>query len=152
MLSLRQWRPKHLLLSWSAYWAGLAAVTFAPAIAPLRGIAVPGGKGTFSAGFNDSLLHVTIGNAAGPVWEWTSTVGTVALWVTVPPLVLWGIWLMSQRRAGMVHDDVIDALPPASRPASSADSPRAIDAGRAEELSLGASARREAARVERDRR
>jgi hypothetical protein len=141
VLSIRQWRPKHLLIAWSAYWAGLAAFALGPAIAPLRRVAAPEVKGTVAAGYNDGSFHLTIGDASGTIWEAAASMGTVALWVTIPPLIIWGIWLMARR--------------PDAGAAASAEAPappRAIDAGPAEEFPLGGQTRRDPARAKHDRR
>jgi len=108
LFSLRRWRPGHLLLAWIGYWAGLALVTFGPAIPSiLRATGAPEGKGSISAGFQDDVLHLTVTEAGATLWSGTTTISQVALLVVGPPLLLWVAWLVrrrTRRNAGLVSD------------------------------------------------
>ncbi|MEO7965730.1 MAG: hypothetical protein ABIT38_17610 [Gemmatimonadaceae bacterium] len=100
-LSLRNWRPAHLLGAWVTYWAGLAAVKLGPGIAAIARVQGPNSHGTASAGFNDSVLSAQVLEGTTTVWHASAQLTTIALWVTVPPIVLWGLWmLMRLSRAG----------------------------------------------------
>jgi hypothetical protein len=101
-LTLRRWRPRHLLLAWSAYWAALAAVALAPALKALARLTGPGEHGTASASFADGVLQVTIASPSAPAWTGGVAVGTLALWVAIPPLLLWLLWLARRPSRGPV--------------------------------------------------
>lgn len=140
LLSIREWHPKHLLLSWSAYWAGLAAVALWPAVGAIRRVAEPGAHGTASASYANGLLKLTIGAEGGTTWEGVASLGTVALWVTVPPLILWGLWLMMRRPVAERGTPAVGAPPTL----------RALDAGHADEWARRGTAQRDADPVARD--
>jgi hypothetical protein len=95
---LSGWRPKHLLASWIAYWTAAAAMKLSPAIATAWRITGDDHHGTISAGFNDSKLHLTMIDAGQAVWQGTTEVGTLMLWIAGPPLLLWLVWLVTRRR------------------------------------------------------
>lgn len=100
MSFLSRWRPYQLLLAWSAYWIVLLAVTFGPAIpAILRATRAPANKGEINASFDNSVWSLTV-KVMGQV-TWTGSVHflTAALWLAVPPLVLWLLWLRSRSNA-----------------------------------------------------
>lgn len=98
-LSLRSWRPRHLLAAWCAYWAGLALVTLWPAIAAgWRMSQQAHGKGSVVGGFGNGVLNATIVDAGKTTWAGSITVVHLALLIAGPPLVLWLIWLMRASR------------------------------------------------------
>ena len=98
-LSLRSWRPRHLLAAWCAYWAGLALVTLWPAIAAgWRMSQQPHGHGSVSGGFGDGLINATIVDSGKTTWAGSITLVHLALLIAGPPLVLWLIWLMRASR------------------------------------------------------
>ena len=98
-LSISRWRPKHLLAAWGAYWAGLAAVALGrPALAAMRAAeGFPEGS-TVSAGFGDTGLYFSITRAGATVWMASASLLAITLWVTVPPLLLWLVWLATRPR------------------------------------------------------
>lgn len=97
-LSLRRWKPKQLLLSWGAYWAGLIGVTMTPAIrATLRATRLPDGHGSINAGFDNGTLHYTVIENGVQSLSTTGQLSTVLLWVLVPPLALWLLWLVTRK-------------------------------------------------------
>jgi hypothetical protein len=96
---LSDWRPKHLLASWVAYWAAAAAVKLSPAIATAWRMSRDGpNQNTISAGFENSTLHLTMVNAGTTVWQGTTDAGTLMLWIVGPPLLLWLAWLVTRKR------------------------------------------------------
>jgi hypothetical protein len=98
-LSLRRWKPGQLLLGWAAYWAGLVAVTLSPAIAATwRATRLPEGHGSVSASFGDGGLSYTVIEDGVKTWVGTTPVTTALLWVVVPPLLLWLVWLIVRER------------------------------------------------------
>lgn len=96
MLSIKQWRPRHLFRAWLAYWVALAGVTLSPAIMAILRVSGPGGKGSASAGFNNGMLNLIVKSADGTTWSGFASLQSVAFWIAGPPLVLWAIWLMTR--------------------------------------------------------
>lgn len=101
MLSLRRWRPGHLLASWAAYWAGLAGVTLGPlALRAYRVSQLPDGHGTIAASFDNGLLSFTVAEQGANTFVATAPFGAAIMWVVGPPLVLWLVWLAVRSRDG----------------------------------------------------
>jgi len=97
-LTLRRWRPGHLLASWAAYWAGLAGVTLGPAArAAWRATHLPDGHGSISAGFGDGGLNLTVVEEGVKTFVGTAPLGTAMMWLIGPPLVLWIVWRVLMR-------------------------------------------------------
>jgi|SRR6476646_10374024 len=98
-LSLRRWKPGQLLLGWAAYWAGLVGVTLSPAIgATWRATHLPEGHGSVSASFGNATLSYTVIEDGVKTWVGTTSMTTALLWVVLPPLVLWLVWLIVRQR------------------------------------------------------
>jgi len=123
-LSLRRWKPGQLLLGWAAYWAGLVGVTLSPAIgATWRATHLPEGHGSVSASFNDATLSYTVIEDGVKTWVGTTSMTTALLWVVVPPLLLWLVWLIVRKRPDTGVQSVAGdpsaagALPEGSAPA-----------------------------------
>lgn len=93
-LSISKWRPAHLLGAWGAYWAGLVAVKLGPGISAIARLQSPGSKGSATFSFSDTELSAKVLDGATIVWQGTATLTEVALWVTLPPLALWAVWMM----------------------------------------------------------
>ena len=59
-LSLRGWRPRHLLLSWVVYWIVALLVALRSGIAAIwRVTSDPDAHGSISAGVTDGLFTMT---------------------------------------------------------------------------------------------
>jgi len=98
-LSMRHWRPGHLLASWGAYWAGLAAVALGPAVPVLwRATHLPKGHGVITAGFENTTFRFTVVEEGVKTFATTTSLGTILAWVIGPPLVLWLVWLALRPR------------------------------------------------------
>lgn len=97
--SLGRWRPRYLLLAWTAYWTGLALGTMWPAIAAgWRMAGQPNGHGSVSGGIADGIVSATITNSGKTVWAGSISLLTLSLLVTIPPLLLWLAWLVGSSR------------------------------------------------------
>lgn len=97
-LSLRRWRPRHLLLAWSGYWlALLLAALGRPALEAWRMSRRPDAHGTVSAGFEDAVGRLSIVVDGATVWTGSASFLSITLWVVGPPLLLWLLWLMRSR-------------------------------------------------------
>lgn len=115
----RGWGWRSLVGAWGAYWAGLAGVTLGPFALYVWKLARQAGKhGTVSLSLGDEGFHLTALRDGAVAWSGTVGVGTFALWVAVPPLAIWLVWLLMR---------------PSPRPSAPADEPPAVDA-----LSAGA--------------
>jgi len=97
MLTLPEWRPRHLLAAWIAYWILLLLGWLAPAIPMLFRLSRPGGHGTASIAANDGVLSAVIA-AGGQTWTRAVGYGTLTALVVLPPLLLWLLWVAVRPR------------------------------------------------------
>jgi hypothetical protein len=105
---LSRWKPRHLLAAWSAYWVGLVVVTLGPAIVSLLRVALPAGaKGSASASVGDAGMHLEVIRQGATVWAGSARYVPVALWLAVPPLLLWLAWMAARpkRALAVTQDD-----------------------------------------------
>ena len=102
---MQRWRPRHLLYAWVTYWVLLALYALGPAaLAFQRGTDKPHGKLGATAGFEDDKLYGTITDGAATLWHATIPFTEAVLWVVLPPLILWLLWLaLGSRRAARVE-------------------------------------------------
>jgi hypothetical protein len=97
LFRLSRWKPRHLLAAWSAYWVGLVAVTLGPAIVSIVRVAAPAdAKADVAANYGDGALHLVVNANGAPLFSGTATVVTIALWLSVPPLLLWLAWAVAR--------------------------------------------------------
>jgi threonine/homoserine/homoserine lactone efflux protein len=107
-LELSAWKPRHLLTAWSAYWAGLAAVTLGPAALAILRVTVPeGAKGSVAANVGDKGFELIIKAGEAVVWAGQASIASVALWIAGPPLLIWLAWLVTRPARGL--DATLDA-------------------------------------------
>lgn len=111
----RRWGWRSLVGAWSAYWAGLAGVTLGPfALYVWKLAQIPGNRGTVSLTLGDDGVHLTALRDGAAAWSGTVGLGTLALWVAVPPLAIWLIWLLLRpspaERARINEGPTIDVL------------------------------------------
>jgi hypothetical protein len=100
MLTLSRWRPANLFAAWGAYWAGLAAVTLTPtALAILRATSGGAHPSSVNASLGDHGISITVLEAGRHTWVASAHVLPAALWVAVPPLALFALWLWRRSRA-----------------------------------------------------
>jgi hypothetical protein len=95
-LSLRAWRPAQLFTAWSVYWAGLLTFSLREVIA--AGFNATQNGGAITGGLSGSRVSVTVTQKAAETLEWSAGSAEMALWVAVPPLLLWAAWLIATRR------------------------------------------------------
>ena len=113
--SFRRWRPRHLLLAWSAYWVGLVIVKLWPAIvAGWRMSQQPGSHGSANASMTDGILSANIVEAGHTTWAGSISVLTLAFLVAVPPLLLWLAWLADSSRTNHAGGNAVKNEKPAS--------------------------------------
>lgn len=109
MSLFRRWRVHHLLLAWGAYWIGLILVTLWPAIlAGWRLSQQPDGHGSAGASMADGILTANIAESGRATWSGSISFLSLVLLVTVPPLVLWLIWLAGASRTNNAGGDALD--------------------------------------------
>lgn len=98
-LSLSRWRPVHLLIGWGAYWAALLIATLGPAVPAILSATRDDTHGEINASFGNSVLSLTVKELAKVTWYGSVHVFTAALWIGIPPLVLWLLWLRARSGA-----------------------------------------------------
>ncbi|MDB4914899.1 MAG: hypothetical protein JWM95_2543 [Gemmatimonadetes bacterium] len=98
-LRLRNLRPAHLLAAWTAYWIALVGVTVGPAIVKIWQVTRDTRpQSSVSAGFGDGNLNLQVLKGTATVWAGSASMSTVALFIAVPPLLLWIAWLAARPR------------------------------------------------------
>jgi hypothetical protein len=98
-LGVSQWKPRHLLAAWSAYWAGLGLVTLGPAAIAILRVTLPeGAKGSVAANVGDAGFQLAVKSGEITTWFGQASITSVALWLAAPPLLLWLAWLATRPR------------------------------------------------------
>jgi hypothetical protein len=103
LFSLSRWRPFHLLLGWCAYWTALLIVTIGPAVPAILRATAPNAKGEINASFGDGGFVLTVKEAGKVTWNGSVHVLTAALWIGIPPLVLWLTWMRARPRRSPIN-------------------------------------------------
>jgi hypothetical protein len=98
MLSLRRWRPRHLLAAWLAYWAVLILVKLWPALLAAWRLSRTGSHGNANAAVGDGVLSASISQSGRIVWTGSIPFLTLILLLCLPPLALWVAWLVVTSR------------------------------------------------------
>lgn len=111
-------QPKHLLMSWAAYWLGLGVATVWKPVSLAWRVSRPSAKGSISAGYGDGAINLKMVMDGVTTYTASVNVSTMLLWIAVPPLVLWLGWflLRSRNPPGVGAARVVDALAPGSGP------------------------------------
>jgi hypothetical protein len=90
--SLSRWRPWHLIVAWIAYWIALIVVGLGtPLRMILGGLAAPPGQGAVNASFSDGMVSLVV-KAGASSYTGSASLLSVALWVAIPPLLLFVLW------------------------------------------------------------
>lgn len=96
---LSRWRPYHLLLAWASYWVLLLIAALGPALpAILRATRGEGNHGEINASFGDAGFSFVVKEMGRVTWSGSIHLLPAALWVALPPLVLWMLWLRARSR------------------------------------------------------
>jgi hypothetical protein len=61
-----------------------------------RATQAPSGKGSISFSFGNGVFSLTVSVNGSEIWAGSMSVLALALWIAIPPLLLWFAWL-SQR-------------------------------------------------------
>lgn len=100
MFGIKRWRPRHLLLSWVAYWTGLVAATIGPAVpALLRATSQTGNQGSIGFNFGSDGFALTVSVAGATIWHGAAQLTTIALWLSMPPLLIWLAWVYTRPKS-----------------------------------------------------
>lgn len=106
LAALDRWKPRHLLAAWSAYWAGLAAVTLGPAFVQIwRVTQGADNTGSVSAGITNGIAKLEIIERGATIWTGSAELSTILALVALPPLALWAVWVVRRPRRAQ-HADV----------------------------------------------
>jgi hypothetical protein len=103
LFSLSRWRPVHLFLGWCAYWTALLIVTIGPAVPAILRATAPNAKGEINASYGDAGFVLTVKEAGKLTWSGSVHGLTAALWIGIPPLVLWALWLRARPRRSTIN-------------------------------------------------
>ena len=98
MKFLSRWRPLHLGIAWVSYWVALFFVALGPALIAASRVTGDGKHGTIGLSFDNAVFRLKISDATTTLYEGSAHVLTLALWLAVPPLLLWLMWLVARGR------------------------------------------------------
>jgi hypothetical protein len=96
MSFLTRWRPYQLLLAWIGYWIVLLGATVEPALPAILRATRDGAHGEIGASFGNSMLNLTVKQAGQVTWTGSVHFLTATLWLAVPPLILWLLWMRAR--------------------------------------------------------
>ena len=103
LFNLSRWRPVQLLLAWAGYWLALVLVAIGPAIPAILRATGPNAHGEINVSFGNSIFSATVKEMGEVTWSGSVHFFVAALWIGVPPLLLWLLWLRA--RSGAVRPD-----------------------------------------------
>lgn len=95
---LSRWKAKYLLGSWIAYWMALLLLGLGSVMPAIWRISREGVKSSASVNFGDGGFTGSIMEGATTIWSGAISFRSLVLLFALPPLILWALWLFSQRR------------------------------------------------------
>ena len=117
--SIRRMGVGHLLGAWGAYWVGLAGVTLGPFAKWAWELSRPHQHGSANLSIGNAGVTLTALKDNITVYSGVAPLSQVALWIAVPPLLLWLAWLAlrpsQQEGAALAAQPARDALPDPAR-------------------------------------
>ena len=132
-LSLRRWRASQLLGAWLLYWIALAVVVlWRPALVAWRLSKMPDGHANAGLSFGDGAFDLKFVVDNVTQYHGHASYGTVVLWLVVPPLLLWVVWLLSRPRPGPATDRAADRTADRAAELRAGDAPPDFAAPRSE--------------------
>src|SRR4051794_31086367 len=87
-----------LLAGWLGWWVILAAWKIGPALPAILRVTRPDAKGNANVAFGEKGFSATITEGSTVAWEGHITLLKLVLLITVPPLILWVLWLLTVKR------------------------------------------------------
>jgi hypothetical protein len=104
---MKRWRPTTLLAWWVGYWLALAVFGLWPAWAAIwRATHASGGKSDVSFNVGDNGCSLTVHLNGHTTYAGTVSFLSLALFVAVPPLLLWVLWLAQRPRDTRIEERV----------------------------------------------
>jgi hypothetical protein len=98
--SFRNWRLRHVVLAWVAYWVTLALVVLPKPIAIARRLTrLPDGHGSISVDVGSAGFRIVMSQDGAPVWSGSLSLTMLALWLAGPPLLIWAAWFLRRGQA-----------------------------------------------------
>lgn len=95
--NLASWRPSRLLLAWCGYWLALLLVFLGPAMPTLFRVTRPDAHGSINVNLGSAGFQFDVIQDGVTVLTRSISVTALSLWLAVPPLLLWVLWLRAQR-------------------------------------------------------
>ena len=100
-------RPRNVFIAWIAYWVVLIAVALGPGIlAASRATQASAHNSTVGVQFGDQALTMRVVDRGVTTYNALISLLAAALWLVVPPLVLWVIWFVAQGRRDAARNAV----------------------------------------------
>jgi hypothetical protein len=104
MSFLSRWRPTHLLLAWAGYWVLLLIAAVGPALpAILRATRAPNNHGEINVSLGDAGFSLVVKELGRVTWSGSIHFLPAVLWIALPPLALWVLWLLARPRAAQEY-------------------------------------------------
>lgn len=110
----RRAATRSLVLAWCGYWLALAVAALGrPALLAWRLTHDAGRHGSVTVNATNDVVALTVTEHGATAWAGRASFLTIALWLVVPPLVLFVVLLVTWRRgrpgraadARLDHDD-----------------------------------------------
>lgn len=95
---IRRMTPRQLMFGWLGYWAILGVTTLSRPVAMAYRVSRPDARGSIAASFENTDLTVKMIQNDATVWSATASLTAILLWLSVPPLVMWFIWVLLRPR------------------------------------------------------
>jgi hypothetical protein len=108
LFNLSRWRPAHLLLAWTTYWLALLIVAIGPAIPAILRATAQDVHGEINVNYGNSVFTLIVKQAGQLTWSGSIHALAAALWIGIPPLVLWILWLRA--RSGALRSEGVDRV------------------------------------------
>ena len=110
IFSLRRWRPRHLLMSWLAYWIAALLVLLWPVIkAGYRFSQDPENHGSINVGFGDAGFTAKVANGGDTIFNGSMSLLALTLLLAGPPLLLWLAWFVKVSRTNNADNRALRA-------------------------------------------
>lgn len=93
-----RWRPRHLLLSWLAYWIVLVVVKLGPALLAAWQLSRRTAHGNAGVSVTNGIISASISESGHTIWSGSTSFTQLTLLVALPPLLIWAVWLLSSSR------------------------------------------------------